>query len=190
MNNEQSRFWAPVADGAPEWMTLAFVLIGAGVLLVLFIVWRGSRLAARRRRAYDELEREGAYHQEESAADARPIPSPPLPATPAYEAPPQPAPVIAAPVHEPEPVPAPSPSTHVDELIRLKGVGPRLADRLNAVGITSFAQVAALTPDEANALDAKLGEFQGRIHRDRWIEQAKFLAVDDIAGFEEKFGKL
>ncbi|MBO9713139.1 MAG: hypothetical protein J7495_09500 [Sphingomonas sp.] len=72
----------------------------------------------------------------------------------------------------------------------MKGVGPRLAERLNSVGVTSFAQIAALSPEDADALDAKLGDFQGRLGRDRWIEQAGLLASNDIAGFEEKFGKL
>jgi predicted flap endonuclease-1-like 5' DNA nuclease len=99
------------------------------------------------------------------------------------------APVEPAPVPEPAPAPAPA-APAADDLTRMKGVGPRLADRLNTVGITSFAQLAALTPEEADALDAQLGDFQGRIHRDRWIEQASFLAKDDIAGFEGVFGKL
>ncbi|MEP9359344.1 helix-hairpin-helix domain-containing protein [Sphingomonas sp. KR3-1] len=98
---------------------------------------------------------------------------------------------LAEPAHvEPAPV-APAPAAPAtDELTRMKGVGPRLAEKLNSVGITSFAQLAALTPEEADALDAKLGDFQGRIHRDRWIEQAGFLAKHDIAGFEAVFGKL
>ncbi|MFS2108553.1 hypothetical protein ACCC88_02610 [Sphingomonas sp. Sphisp140] len=101
-----------------------------------------------------------------------------------------------APASEPEPEPAaatpePTPSAPTaDDLTRMKGVGPRLGEKLNSVGITSFAQLAALTPEEADALDAKLGDFQGRIHRDRWIEQASFLAKEDIAGFEGVFGKL
>lgn len=93
----------------------------------------------------------------------------------------------AAPEPEPELVPA---APAADDLTRMKGVGPRLAERLGSVGITSFAQLAALTPEEADALDARLGDFQGRIHRDRWIEQASFLAKEDIAGFEGVFGKL
>lgn len=97
----------------------------------------------------------------------------------------------AEPALEPAPAPAPEPvAAAPDELTRMKGVGPRLADRLNSVGVTSFAQIAALTAEDADALDAKLGDFQGRIHRDRWIEQAGYLANGDIAGFEEVFGKL
>ncbi|WP_066800436.1 hypothetical protein [Sphingomonas soli] len=94
------------------------------------------------------------------------------------------------PAPAPEPQPAATAPAAADELTRMKGVGPRLADRLNSVGVTSFAQIAALTPEDADALDAKLGDFQGRIHRDRWIEQAGYLAQGDIVGFEAVFGKL
>jgi predicted flap endonuclease-1-like 5' DNA nuclease len=86
---------------------------------------------------------------------------------------------------EPEPVPA-----IADDFTRMKGVGPKLAERLNALGLTSFAEIAALTTEQADALDAQLGTFQGRIHRDRWIEQAGFLARGDTAGYEAVFGKL
>jgi len=106
-------------------------------------------------------------------------------AEPAPEPAPEPEPVATA--TAPEPAPA---APAGDDLTRMKGVGPRLGEKLNSVGITSFAQLAALTPEEADALDAKLGDFQGRIHRDRWIEQASFLAKEDIAGFEGVFGKL
>ncbi len=46
-------------------------------------------------------------------------------------------------------------------MTRMKGVGPKLAVRLNELGYTRFDQLAALTPDELAALDAQLGSFQG-----------------------------
>lgn len=97
--------------------------------------------------------------------------------------------VAPDPAVETAPEPAPAPSVP-DDLTRMKGVGPRLAERLNTVGVTSFAQIAALSTEEAAALDSKLGDFQGRLERDRWIDQAGYLASDDIAAFEETFGKL
>ncbi|MCI1141798.1 hypothetical protein MOP88_04775 [Sphingomonas sp. WKB10] len=53
-----------------------------------------------------------------------------------------------------------------------------------------MGQVAALSPEQAAALDAQLGPFAGRMERDRWIEQARFLAAGDTAGFERVFGRL
>ena len=72
----------------------------------------------------------------------------------------------------------------------LKGLGPKVAARLAELGITSVGQIAALSDDEAERLDAQLGAFSGRLARDRWIEQARFLAAGDRAGFEAVFGRL
>jgi predicted flap endonuclease-1-like 5' DNA nuclease len=72
----------------------------------------------------------------------------------------------------------------------LKGLGPKVAAQLDMHGIATVADLAALSDDDAAALDARLGAFAGRIARDRWIEQARLLAAGDIAGFEAAFGKL
>ena len=63
----------------------------------------------------------------------------------------------------------------VDDLKRLSGVGPALERKLHEAGVTSFAQIAAWTPQDVAAMDEKLS-FKGRIDRDGWIEQAKTLA--------------
>lgn len=77
-----------------------------------------------------------------------------------------------------------------DDLLQLKGVGPKLAATLNGLGISRLDQIANWTDAEASAVDAQLGAFQGRIERDRWIEQAKFLTRGDRGGFERAFGKM
>lgn len=77
-----------------------------------------------------------------------------------------------------------------DDLTRLKGVGPRFAEALAAQGFVRFEQVAGLSPTEVERLDAQLGAFRGRITRDRIVEQAAYLARNDIDGFEQRFGKL
>jgi predicted flap endonuclease-1-like 5' DNA nuclease len=118
---------------------------------------------------------------------AEPVPAPELAVA---EPPPEPEPMAEAPAAPVEAAPEPAPAAGPDDLTRMKGVGPRLAERLNTVGVTSFAQIAALTPEAAAELDSKLGDFQGRLERDRWIDQAGYLASGDIAGFEENFGKL
>lgn len=77
-----------------------------------------------------------------------------------------------------------------DELTLLKGLGPKAAAQLNALGVTRFSEIAAWSEGEIAEIDAKLGAFKGRISRDQWIEQARLLAGGDKYGFEAKFGKL
>jgi predicted flap endonuclease-1-like 5' DNA nuclease len=77
-----------------------------------------------------------------------------------------------------------------DDLCRLKGVGPKFADALRAIGFTRFEQIANLTPNEIARVDGQLGAFSGRLNRDRIVEQADYLARGDTDGFEQRFGKL
>ncbi|HEX8621357.1 MAG TPA: hypothetical protein VF718_05240 [Allosphingosinicella sp.] len=84
----------------------------------------------------------------------------------------------------------PGPNGPPDNLQRLKGVGPKLAAQLNEFGITRFDQLAGLTENEVALLDRRMGAFEGRIARDRLVEQACYLERGDIDGFEAKFGKL
>lgn len=94
--------------------------------------------------------------------------------------------ILGAPVHRKlDNVPAGG-----DDLARLKGVGPRFADALGALGFVRFEQIAGLSPTEVERLDAQLGAFRGRITRDRIVEQAAYLARGDTDGFEQRFGKL
>jgi predicted flap endonuclease-1-like 5' DNA nuclease len=94
--------------------------------------------------------------------------------------------IIRAPVHralEGEAEPG-------DDLCLIKGVGPKFAQALHDIGFHRFDQLAGLTPTEIDRLDPQLGAFAGRIARDRIVEQAEYLARNDIDGFEQKFGKL
>ena len=92
---------------------------------------------------------------------------------------------------QPEPVAPEAPAAQPTiEITQLKGLGPKLAATLAELGYTRFDQLAALTPSEAEHLDARLGAFQGRMARDRWIEQAKLLSAGDKDGYEAEFGKL
>ncbi|GAA3801020.1 hypothetical protein GCM10022600_23790 [Qipengyuania pelagi] len=77
-----------------------------------------------------------------------------------------------------------------DDLTRIKGVGPKLANALRELGITSFAEIASWDEAEIDRIDAKLGRFQGRIRRDDWKTQAALLAGGDTAAYESKFGRL
>jgi predicted flap endonuclease-1-like 5' DNA nuclease len=88
-----------------------------------------------------------------------------------------------------EPVQQPS-AGGGDDLKQIKGIGPRLETLLNSLGVTSYAQIAAWNDAEIDRIDARLGNFQGRIRRDDWPAQARLLAAGDKAGFENRFGKL
>jgi predicted flap endonuclease-1-like 5' DNA nuclease len=115
---------------------------------------------------------------------------------PAAEPPvPEPAP---KPVAEPEKTaPAEPAAPAVDPeiagalaLTTIKGLGPKVAAMLAERGFTRVDQLAALSAEDASALDIQLGAFTGRMTRDRWIEQAKLLAAGDTAAYEAVFGKL
>lgn len=77
-----------------------------------------------------------------------------------------------------------------DDLLQLKGVGPKLNALLISLGVTRFDQIAAWSADDVAKVDAELGSFKGRIVRESWVEQAGLLATGAIAAFEAKFGKL
>jgi predicted flap endonuclease-1-like 5' DNA nuclease len=83
--------------------------------------------------------------------------------------------------------PAPAAS---DDLSRIKGLGPKLQALLPTLGITTFAQIAAMTEADLADLDGKLGAFAGRPAKDNWVEQARYLAAGDTDGFAGRFGKV
>ena len=63
----------------------------------------------------------------------------------------------------------------VDDLKAISGVGPKLEQVLNRLGIWTYAQIAELGESEIAWLDEELG-FAGRIGRDDWTGQARRLA--------------
>lgn len=62
-----------------------------------------------------------------------------------------------------------------DDLKAITGVGKVLEKKLNEAGVFHFWQIAALTPEQIEALEADMN-FPGRIARDGWMEQAAALA--------------
>jgi predicted flap endonuclease-1-like 5' DNA nuclease len=153
------------------------------------------------------------------APEPEPAPAPAPAPVPAPAPAPAPVPV-PAPAPRPAPKPRPAPATGkgvadevatattdvagevlgvdvargpagaADDLAQIKGVGPKFVARLNELGVTRFDQLAGMNETEVAHLDERLGPFQGRIARDRVIEQADLLARGDIETFEETFGKL
>ena len=64
-----------------------------------------------------------------------------------------------------------------DDLGRLKGVGPKLAEMLHANGIYHFSQIAAWGPEEIAWIETHMTGFSGRVERDDWVGQARTLAA-------------
>lgn len=62
-----------------------------------------------------------------------------------------------------------------DDLKRISGVGPKLEQVLNRLGIYTYAQIAAWSPQEIAWVDDHL-KFGGRIVRDEWGKQSAALA--------------
>ena len=98
--------------------------------------------------------------------------------------------VAAEPFDEAPAEPTRAPATGSDDLTRIKGLGPKLADQLRELGVTRLDQIASWDDAEIDRIDARLGRFQGRIRRDDWTGQARLLAAGDTAAYEAKFGKL
>ncbi|TDH39485.1 NADH-ubiquinone dehydrogenase [Pseudohoeflea suaedae] len=62
-----------------------------------------------------------------------------------------------------------------DDLKLISGVGPKLEQVLNGLGVWTFDQISKWTAEEIAWVDDYL-QFKGRIERDDWIRQASALA--------------
>lgn len=60
-----------------------------------------------------------------------------------------------------------------DDLKLIKGVGPFIEKKLNALGIYTFKQIANFTDKDKDIVNEAIEFFKGRIKRDNWVEQAK-----------------
>jgi len=72
-----------------------------------------------------------------------------------------------------------------DNLKEIKGVGPKMEQMLNEMGVYHFDQIAGWSADEIAWVDANLKGFKGRVSRDGWVDQAKIL----MTGAETEFSQ-
>jgi N utilization substance protein A len=72
------------------------------------------------------------------------------------------------------PRPLDAPNGRADDLKKISGVGPKLEEKLNGLGIYHYSQIAAFTPENIAWIDGYLS-FKGRIERDDWVSQAGML---------------
>jgi NADH-quinone oxidoreductase subunit E len=75
-----------------------------------------------------------------------------------------------------------------DDLKMISGVGPKLEQVLNGLGVWTFGQISAWTAEEIAWVDDYL-QFKGRIERDDWIRQSAALAAGGREEYVRVFGK-
>jgi predicted flap endonuclease-1-like 5' DNA nuclease len=145
---------------------LALVVIGVGGWLIMVRPWE----------KFDDLKTPQFVRHEEPAAEKVAEA-----AEVKVEKPAEPA----APV-EPAPVKAPAKAAAVeaDDLTLIEGIGPKSAEALKAAGITTFAQMAKLSPAE---LEKAVKDRKVRLVGDaeHWPRQAELAASGDLTALEE-----
>jgi predicted flap endonuclease-1-like 5' DNA nuclease len=62
-----------------------------------------------------------------------------------------------------------------DDLKKINGIGPKLEQSLNSLGVYHFDQIAEWSDEQLDWIDDYLS-FKGRAKRDDWISQAKELS--------------
>ena len=70
---------------------------------------------------------------------------------------------------------------HVDDLKKIKGIGPKLEGVLQEKGVQTYEQLAALTAEEQGIVNDSLDSFPGRIYRDEWVPQAQAIMANGHA---------
>ena len=67
-----------------------------------------------------------------------------------------------------------------DNLQDIKGVGPFIEEKLNALGIYTFKQIANMNLEIEEQVNVAIEFFPGRIRRDEWAKQAyDFINIDE-----------
>jgi NADH-quinone oxidoreductase subunit E len=72
-----------------------------------------------------------------------------------------------------------------DNLTRIKGIGVKIEQSLNDIGIYHFDQIAAWDAENIAWADSTLG-FPGRAEREQWVAQAKALAEGEETEFSKR----
>ncbi|MBP6210390.1 MAG: DUF4332 domain-containing protein [Anaerolineales bacterium] len=75
-----------------------------------------------------------------------------------------------------------------DDLVKIEGIGPKVAKLLNGAGITTFEQLAHSNSAEIQKLLNEAG--MQMMNPEGWIDQAKLAAKGDWKSFEKLQGEL
>jgi small subunit ribosomal protein S2 len=75
--------------------------------------------------------------------------------------------------------------TTKDDLTRLSGIGPKLAEAMTSAGITSYAQLAAMDSDTLAQALSESGARYNKTTAETWAAQATLAANGDWKGLKE-----
>jgi large subunit ribosomal protein L21 len=98
----------------------------------------------------------------------------------------KPAKKAEAPVSKPEATPVAT--NEADDLIKIEGIGPKVAAALNAAGIKTFAALAESKAEDIQKILTEAG--LKMMNPEGWIDQAKLAAKGDWKAFEKLQEKL
>jgi enamine deaminase RidA (YjgF/YER057c/UK114 family) len=89
----------------------------------------------------------------------------------------------------PKPAPKAAPKKR-DDLKVIEGIGPQIAQILNAAGISTYEALAAAQASNVKKLLDKAGPRFAMANPGTWAEQSKLLARGDMAGFQKLADRL
>jgi len=72
-----------------------------------------------------------------------------------------------------------------DDLTKVEGVGPKVAELLNNAGITSFQQLASTAPDQLKAILEQAGGMMANMNPTTWPDQAQLAASGEWEKLKE-----
>lgn len=64
-----------------------------------------------------------------------------------------------------------------DDLTQIEGIGPFLQQQLYNIGVYTYGDISSWDAERVREVTAKIGYFEGRIEKDRWVEQAAGLTA-------------
>lgn len=73
-----------------------------------------------------------------------------------------------------------------DDLKKIEGIGPKLEEVCNSLGIYHYDQIASWGEAEIAWMDSNLPRFKGRVSRDKWVAQAKLILEIGMEAFLER----
>jgi predicted flap endonuclease-1-like 5' DNA nuclease len=110
----------------------------------------------------------------------------------AADTPPEPVVLSAAPVTAAEPADLLEEDPDPDDLKKIEGIGPKIAERLNMGGIYTYAELAATSEERLRAILEGAGANFRLADPSTWPEQAGLAAErrwDELASLQSELGR-